>query len=603
MKPERKPFQFLMSYLERHRLSFLFGLITVILSGLFQVTIPRIIGSSIDVIRAPDKTEAALIRFWEPFFAEAPDARSLLLRLVVLLVIAALFFGLFRAAGRILLVNISRHVEFDIRNDYLKHLQLQSPQFFQQNKTGDLMARATNDLNAIRQMIGGGIAQLSATVVTFVFSLYAMLRLNLTLTLVALAPMPIIFLVVYSLLSRRDRLFNLIQDQFGKITTRAEENLSGIRVIKSYVREAFEEQQFDAENREYVRRNLMLAKLNALFYVMMELLLGLGIIAVVFFGGRMVMHNRLSLGNLIALLAYAAMLEWPMIAFGWLLNLWQQGLTAAKRVQFILNRRPEITDAAADFGIDRLRGEIEFCNVTFHYTEERPVLENISLKIPRGSTLAIVGATGSGKSTLVHLLARLYEPSAGEILIDGRRLPEIPLYVLHASIGFVQQETFLFSETIAENIAFGVTTADEAAVLQAAEFSQLKRDIDQFPQGLQTVIGERGITLSGGQKQRVALARALLKNPAVLILDDALSSVDTYTEEEILKSIRPLMRERTTIMVSHRISTIRHADNIIVLEGGHIAEQGRHAELLAHRGLYFNMYQRQQLKESLKRLR
>lgn len=605
MKSESKAaFRFLFSYLKHYYHHLLFGFLAVLLSGLFQVMIPRIMGKSIDLIRQGADSQVSLFRFLDPLFAGVSNPRLLLFRLAVVLLCAAFLFGLFRILGRILLVNISRHVEFNMRNDYLKHLQLQSPRFFQQNKTGDLMARATNDINAIRQMTGGGIAQALTTLVIFIFGLYSMLRLSVTLTLVALAPLPLIVIAVYFLLSRIDRLFDRIQDQFGKMTTRVQEVFSGIRVIKSYVREDFENRQFQADNKEYVTRNLSLAKLNALFHVLMELLLGLGIIAVVLLGGRMVINGQLTLGGLIALLAYAAMLEWPMIAFGWLLNLWQQGLTAAQRVQFILNQPPEIADTAVtDFSIQRLTGDIELHQVSFRYAEDQPlILDQISLKIPHGSTLAIVGATGSGKSTLVHLLARLYESNSGQVLIDGHLLGKIPLQVLRENIGFVQQETFLFSESINENIAFGVADADESAVLQASEFSQLQTDADQFPQGLNTIIGERGITLSGGQKQRTAISRALLKNPAILILDDALSSVDTYTEEEILRRIRPLMKKRTTIIVSHRISTVRRSDNIIVLQGGAIVEQGKHAELLAHRGVYFNMHQRQQLEESLKRM-
>jgi ATP-binding cassette, subfamily B, multidrug efflux pump len=605
MKSESKTaFRFLFSYLKRYYWHLIFGFVFVVLSGIFQVMIPRIMGKSIDLIRqGADSGQVSLFRFLNPLFAGVTNPRVLLLRLALVLLCVAFLFALCRILGRIMLVNISRHVEFHIRNDYLKHLQLQSPRFFQQNKTGDLMARATNDINAIRQMTGGGIAQALTTFNIFILSLYSMLRLNVPLTLLALAPLPLIIVAVYFLLRRIHLLFDRIQDQFAKMTTRVQEVFSGIRVIKSYVREEFQINYFQDDNKEYVTRNLSLAKVNALFHVLLELLLGLGIIAVVLIGGRLVINGRLTLGGLIAFLAYAAMLEWPMIAVGWLLGLWQQGLTAAQRVQFILNQPPDIADSAVtDFSIQRLDGEIEFRQVCFSYQEDPLILENISFKVPRGSTLAIVGATGSGKSTLVHLLGRLYEPNSGQILIDGRSLDEIPLHVLRENIGFVQQESFLFSDSIADNIAFGVADAQKSAILQASEHSQLQTDADQFPQGLQTIIGERGITLSGGQKQRTAISRALLKNPTILILDDALSSVDTYTEEEILKRIRPLMKNRTTIIVSHRISTIRHADNIIVLEGRVIVEQGKHAELLARRGIYFNMHQRQQLEESLRKM-
>ncbi len=603
MKPDAgAAFRFYFSYLKRYPARILAGLAAVTVGGLFQVVLPKLIGAGVDVIR--DARFTTVHPLLDPLFLQIADRRALLNALTGALVVGALCYSFLRMAGRMLFFNMARQIEFEMRNDYLGRLQRQPPSFFQCHQTGDLMARATNDINAVRMMTSPGIVQTASTLVTFFMALYAMFSISVVLTFAVLAPLPLIAVIVYRVIGRIDELFDRIQEQFAEMTARAQEVFSGIRVIKSYVREESEKRRFAAETHEYIARNLALAKLEGAFRASLEVLLGAAVIAVVILGGRIVISGKLTLGSVIAMLAYAAMIEWPMIAFGWLLNIWRQGLTATQRVLAIYSIEPDIADdEQTDYTIERLRGEIELRGVGFRYgADGPPLLKNLSLKIPAGTHLAVVGATGAGKTTLVHLIVRLYEPTEGEILIDGRPLNSIPLAVLRRNIGLVQQETFLFSATLAENIAFGVENADEEQIRRAAECAQLDRDLDQLPEGLQTLIGERGITLSGGQKQRTAIARALLKDPPVLIFDDAFSSVDTDTEAEILKQLQPLLKNRTTITVSHRISTVRRADRIIVLDGGTVVEQGRHAELLARRGLYYAMYQRQRLEESLKHL-
>ncbi len=599
----KKALLFILTYLKPHWKTLAIGFVVLTVSTLFQALLPLIMGTTIDFISAFQLNKAISL----PWYLESlvPPAFSFshnLLRLIGVLLIFAVLLAVTRIIARIMLINISRHVEYNVRNDYLQHLQTMSQRFFQNNKTGDLMARATNDLNAIRQMTGPGTTQALNTLIMFVFTLFFMFRINPSLTLVALAPLPLVILIVYSLLGKIDFLFERIQNQFSKLTARAQENFSGIRVVKSYVREPFQIETFRQENQQYIDRNLSLAKIHAFLHGAIDFLLGLAIILVVWLGGRQIIAGETSLGNLVALLSYVTMLAWPMIAIGWLLNLWQQGLTSTHRIRTILVQQPDIRDSSlTDTSLSTIHGEIEFNNVSFKYESDgEHILQHISFTVPQGSTLAIVGRTGAGKSTLVHMLPRLIEPTFGHILIDGRDIREFPLNILRQEIGFVQQESFLFSESLAENISFGALQSDQDDISFATETSQLQLDIDQFPQGLQTMVGERGITLSGGQKQRTSISRAIIKNPSILILDDALSSVDTYTEEEILTRIRPIMQQRTTILVAHRISTIRDADQIIVLDEGKIAEQGTHTELLKQHGIYFDMYERQQLEESLR---
>ncbi|MBN1464445.1 ABC transporter ATP-binding protein [candidate division KSB1 bacterium] len=603
MKPEnRSAFNFINSYMKRYWRLVIYGTLAIIFSSYLQTIIPVITADAIDFIRTAHSGQpyelASLYRF---LFADDMLPGTVLLWLGIALTIVAALLAIVRILSRVFLISISRHVEYDMLNDYLRHLQKMSQYFFQRNKTGDLMSRATSDISAIRRLTGPAIIQFSSTLVMFIFALYFMFRISIPLTLVALSPLPLIVFIVYSRVGKIHALFNLIQEQISTLTSRAQENFSGIRVIKSYVREKFEIDAFRRESDEYIKRNISLARVDSFLHAWLEFLLGLGVIAVIWLGGRQVIDGSITLGQLVAMLSYVGMLAWPMISVGILLNTWQRGLAAAQRVQEVLNAPVDIKEndaAAIDIG-----GAIEFKNVSFTYPgTEKAVLRDISIQVQKGKKLAIVGATGAGKSTLVHLIPRLYEPTAGQILIDGVDIRTIPLQVLRHSIGFVQQESFLFSDSIADNIAFGVVEQDQEALIRAAAASQLALDIDQFPDGLETIIGERGITLSGGQKQRTSISRAILKQPRILILDDALSAVDTYTEEEILRAIRPIMHERTTIIVAHRISTIRDADHIIVLQDGAIAEQGTHQQLLNIKGIYFDMHQRQKLEETLREI-
>ena len=597
--------QFLTPYLAPYGWRLVCGFIFVILSILCQALLPLVLGQGIDYITAAaDSASYAPPGWLDPILDVTDSPTQVLFTLATILIAAALFLGLFRITARILIVGVSRHVEYNMRNDYLAHLHTMSSYFYQEHKTGDLMAHATNDLNAIRQMTGAGIAQFLFTIVTFIFTLYFMFNLSVSLTLVSLLPLPFIIVIVYSTINRIHKTFDRIQEQFAAITSKVQENISGIRVIKSYVRESSEIRNFEKENSTYIDRNMALTRVHAFLHGSLDFLLGAGVIVLVWIGGRFIIAGKTSLGDLVAMLAYLNMLAWPMIAVGWLLNLWQKGLTATQRIEKIMKQQPDIADSpTTDHTISSLSGDVVFQDVSFTYPgADEPVLQNISLSIRHGTTLGIVGATGSGKSTLVNLIPRLIEPTVGRLTIDGHDIRQIPLKVLRQQIGYVQQESFLFSDTLAENISFAVVDAEGDIIANAIEVSQLKLDIDQFPDGLNTMIGERGITLSGGQKQRTSISRAIIHEPKILILDDALSSVDTYTEEEILNRIRPVIKERTTLIVAHRISTIRYADEIIVLHNGEIVEHGTHKDLLRRNGRYKDLYRRQQLEKSLDQL-
>ena len=598
-------FRFLVSYIKKYWRLILFGFVSVVLSVGLQTISPLVLGESIDYISSKGMHSSInLPPFLAQFVLQGKSERWVLFRFALLLFIIAAGLAMMRMFSRIALASVARYVDFDIRNDYMKHLQKMSQRFFQENKTGDLMARATNDLRAIQRLTGFGLVQALSTLVMFILALHFMLQISVELTLFALAPLPFVIIIMYSSINKIHKLFNFIQEQFAALTAKAQENFSGIRVIKSYVCENREIESFKRENIEYINRNIALVKIDAFLDATLDFLLGVSAIVIIRIGGGQIIAGRLSLGDLVALLAYVAMLAWPMASIGYLINLWQKALTAAQRVVNIMNEEPDIADSSAtDYSITKIEGTIEFDDVSFAYAgAQKPALRNITFTVQRGQTIAIVGSTGAGKSTLIHLLPRLLEPTSGSIRIGGHDIRSIPLQVLRRNIGIVQQESFLFSDTLAGNIAFGVKETDDGIISRSVEISQLKQDIDQFPEGLETVIGERGITLSGGQKQRTSISRAIIRNPEILIFDDALSAVDTYTEEEILNRIRPIMQQRTTIIVAHRISTIRDADHILVLDDGRIAERGTHETLLEHKNLYYRMYERQKLEENLKEI-
>ncbi len=580
----------LRQYLWRYRRTLFLGFLAVVASNAFAVFQPLFIGFAVDEIKVGIETHLI-------------DSAGLL-RYAGLIVVFTLIAGFFTFLTRQTIIVVSRHIEYDLRNDFLAHIQKLSYSYFQNTSTGELMAHATNDIGAVRNSLGPGIMYPTDTIMTFVMVLAMMLYKDWQLTLLALIPLPFVSYAVYRLGKIVHHKFEDRQQQYALLTTRAQENLSGIRVVKSYVREAYEIARFRALSWEYLKKNLVLARVQSIMWPLMFMLIGLSLVITLYFGGLRVIDGAISIGTLTAFFAYLVMLIWPMIAFGWVVNILQQGGASMARLCKIFDTVPEVQDTGeTDHSIRQIEGEIEFRNVSFrHKGSSSYSLQEINLKIGKGMRVAVVGYTGSGKSTLVNLIPRLYDVTEGELLVDGVNIRKIPLEVLRSSIGFVPQETFLFSDKITENIAYGADDGTLDHVKAAAEISQIAREIEEFPQQYETVVGERGITLSGGQKQRTAIARAVMRNPKILILDDALSSVDTYTEEEILKRLRKVMEDRTSVIISHRISTVKDADLIVVLDNGRIVEQGSHEELIAIGGIYADLYYKQLLEEELEKL-
>ena len=580
----------LLPYLARYRRTLIAGVATVVLSNLFTVALPLFIG------RAVDQLKAGLERH--------ELVGNDLLLYAGLIVGFSLVAGVFTFLTRQTIIVASRYIEFDLRNDFLAHIQKLPLSFFQNTPTGDLMAHATNDISAVRNALGPGIMYPTDTFMTFMLVLGIMLYKDWELTLMALIPLPFVSFAVYRLGKLVHKKFEERQEQYSMLTTRAQENLSGIRVVKAYVREEHETGLFHSLSWEYLKKNLVLARVQSIMWPLMFLLVGCSLIITLYLGGMRVIEGRMTVGSLTAFFGYLVMLIWPMIAFGWVINILQQGAASMGRLVKIMDAVPDIRDTdETDHGITALCGEIEFRNVDFSYAgASRPSLQDISLTVPAGTTIAVVGYTGSGKSSLVNLIPRLYDATQGSVLIDGVDIRRIPLRVLRGNIGYVPQETFLFSESIEENIRYGVDGGTEEQVRKAAEDSQISRDISEFPVGYATMVGERGITLSGGQKQRTSIARAVMREPKILILDDALSAVDTYTEEEILKRLRSVMRGRTSFLISHRISTVKEADLIVVLHEGKIVERGNHDQLVALGGKYAELYRKQLLEEELEHL-
>ena len=499
---------------------------------------------------------------------------------------------------RVILIGISRDIEFDLRNDLFAHLIRLSPEYYARTRTGDIMARATNDLNAVRMMLGPGVMYWFETSLTFILAIVIMTRVDWRLALFAVMPAPAVSLAV-SLFGRaiHDR-FEQIQAMFSDISSRVQENLAGVRMIRAFVQEKAEMRRFEALNRDYIAQNIRLVRIQGVFQPLLEALIGVTFLVVLWVGGKQVLAGRISVGSFVMFNTYMGMLVWPMIALGWVVNLMQRGSASLQRINDILREQPSIAAPPDPVSLGAVRGEIEFRHATVDYGSG-PALNGINLRISAGTTLAVVGHTGSGKSTLVSLLPRLFDPTGGSVLLDGIDLRRVDPAELRRHIGFVPQETFLFSATIAGNIAFGVEGATAEQIRRAAEMAGLAGDIEGFPLGYDTMVGERGITLSGGQKQRTAIARALLREPRILILDDALSAVDTQTEEQILTHLAGVMRGRTVILISHRVSTVRQADSIVVLERGKIVERGTHEELVEAGGYYAELSQKQMLEEEL----
>jgi ATP-binding cassette, subfamily B, multidrug efflux pump len=578
-------FRRLLPFVLRYRRSFLLGLACVIITAAIQLLSPWVLKYAIDDLNSG-------------------VTRSKLALYAGILLGIACVGAVFRFSMRRIIIGTSRDIEYDLRNAFFSHLQLMPLGYYQSRRTGDLMSRATNDLNAVRMMVGPAVMYSASTILTFLVAIILMMSIDARLTLIALVPLPFVSISVRYFGNEIHRRFEGIQEQLADLSAVVQEAMSGVRVVRAYRQEAHEIDRFRSANLEYLTRNRGLISLQGFFYPSMTLFLGLGSLLVLWQGSRAVIVGRITLGEFVAFNAYLVMLSWPMIAFGWVTNILQRGMASWKRMLEILDAEPAINDAGVtEAGRQvKLTGAIEFRNLTFRYPgADRLVLDGVSLRIQAGQTVAFVGATGSGKSTLTSLLPRLHEPLRGTVFLDGVDVLEIPLEKLRKAIGFVPQEPFLFSDTIAENIGLGAPRSDDLdeQIRSAAATARLDVDVESFPKGFATLVGERGITLSGGQKQRTALARAILTDPAILILDDAMSAVDTYTEEEILSRLRDVMRARTSLIVAHRVSTVRDADLIVVLENGRIVEQGRHEELVRRGGLYAELNRKQQLEEEL----
>jgi ATP-binding cassette subfamily B protein len=605
MSPVRR----LLAYTRPYRAAFLIGLGCVVVTTAVTLVSPMVLRYAIDDLTT-GVTRMKLFAYG-----------SLLLGIGVM-------GGFFRFLMRRVLIGASRHIEYDMRNDFFAHLEKMPAAYFQSHRTGDLMSRATNDLNAVRMMIGPSVMYSANTLLTFVVAVAMMVSIDARLTLLLLVPLPFVSISVKFFGSAIHTRFEQIQAQLSEISAVVQESLSGVRVVRAYGQEANELERFRAANDEYLRRNRRLIAVQGFFFPCMSFFLGLGVLLALWFGSRDVIEGRITLGQFVAFNAYLTMLSWPLIAFGWVTNMLQRGMASWKRMLQVLDAQPAIRDEIPSDAFDRpapaIRGDIEFRDLVFSYGG-KTVIDHVSAQIASGQTVALVGPTGSGKSTLISLLARLHDPPRGTVFVDGVDVRDLPLPVLRGAIGFVPQEPFLFSATLADNVAFGLDaiTASKAPVPPAmplgeqgdrarrggedrvnrihaaAAVSRLDKDVADFPHGYETVIGERGITLSGGQKQRAAIARAVILDPAILVLDDALSAVDTYTEEEILSRLSAVMRSRTSLIVSHRISTVRGADQILVLNDGRIVERGTHDQLIQQNGLYAALHRKQLLEEEL----
>ncbi|PWU00703.1 MAG: ABC transporter ATP-binding protein [Terriglobia bacterium] len=566
-------------YIWRYRWGMALGLLCLVAKDLAQAAQPLMIRGSVDALTKSLGSGMAV-------------------RYAAYLIALSLLKGVFQYWMRVILIGISRDIEFDLRNDLFGHLVQLAPDYYHRTRTGDIMARSTNDLNAVRMMLGPGVMYWAETSLTFILAVTIMVSFDWRLALLSIVPAPAVSLaVIYFGRLIHDR-FERIQAMFSDISSRVQENLSGVRMVRAFAQEKAELRRFEELNRQYIGQNLKLVLIQGLFSPLLEALIGFTFLVVLWAGGRQVLLGRITLGSFVMFNTYMGMLVWPMIALGWVINLMQRGSASLDRINHILFEKPTIAAPAGVLPLANVRGEIEFRNVSVEYGSGR-ALDEVNLRIPAGFTVAVVGHTGSGKTTLVNLIPRLLDPTEGVCLLDGVDLREADPQDLRRYIGFVPQETFLFSATIAENIALGTDNATPEEIRRAAELAGLTEDIEGFPQGYDTMVGERGITLSGGQKQRTAIARAILRDPKILILDDALSSVDTLTEERILTHLAGVMRGRTVILISHRVSTVRQADRIIVLEKGRIVEEGTHAELLESGGYYAELSQKQMLEEEL----
>lgn len=575
----------LKKYFLKYKTKLFWGLIFILISNSMTVYLPILLKDSINEL-------------------QNNTTSSVLLKYAVLIVGTSLVAGVFRYLIRQTIIVVSREIEYDLRSDFWSHIQKLPLRYFQNNSTGNIMSHATNDINAVRSFIGPAVMYSIDTSIRLTIVVAIMISMNFSLTILALLPLPILSFGVFRVGKLIHEKYTKIQENFSQLTTRAQENFSGIRVIKSYVREANEIKRWKDLSKEFLKKNMNLIRIQAMIMPILIIITGISIIVVIWVGGGKVISGEMSLGEIAAFVAYLSILIWPVIAFGWVMNIIQQAEASMKRLNKILSEPYEIDDSEkTDFSISELKGQIEFNNISFRYSDSLPeVIKNVNLKVPVGSTLAIIGHTGSGKTSLINLIPRLYDATSGEIKIDGRNVKEIPLDVLRTNISVVQQESFLFSDSVFGNLSFGLKKLDKDRVKEVSRIANFDKDVESFPNGYDTIVGERGITFSGGQKQRASLARALATDPKILILDDSFSAVDTHTEEEILKNLKEFMKNRTSILISHRISTVKDADKIIVLDNGLIAEQGTHEELVMLNGIYADLHYKQLLEKELEEL-
>jgi ATP-binding cassette, subfamily B, multidrug efflux pump len=576
----------LKKYFAVYKVKLFWGFIFIILSNAGSLYIPLLIKNAINDLQKTTAVSGVLFHY------------------ALLIVLTSLFAGFFRFMIRQKIIVVSREIEYDLRHDFWKHIQLLPLRYFQNNSTGNVMAHATNDINAVRMFIGPAVMYSIDTTISLLIIIPILISLNLSLTLYALLPLPFLSYAVYRVGKLIHKKFTLIQEKFSELTTMAQENYAGIRVVKSYVREESETNLFKNLSNDYVKRNMEMIKIQAFIMPILFLITGLSLIIVVWLGGIKVIQHEMNLGQIAAFIVYLGELIWPMIAFGWVTNIIQQAEASMKRLNKIFAEPYEINDSIkTDYSIKEIKGKITFRNVSFRYGENLPyILKNVDLEIEQGQTIAVMGYTGSGKTSFINLIPRMYDVTDGEVLIDDVNIKNIPLEVLRTNIGLVQQESFLFSDTISNNISYGLREINKNKVQEVSKIAHFDKDVESFPSGYNTIMGERGITLSGGQKQRASLARSLAIDPRIIILDDSFSAVDTNTEEAILKNLKEFMKNRTSIIISHRISTVKDADTIIVLSGGIIAEKGTHDELIKLDGIYADLHYKQLLEKELEEL-